>query len=134
MNKEKGEVRMEVAGESYLLCYTHNAIAELEEELNTEMGEIAQSLQDGKWSIRQSRAIIKAGFTGAAEKDKGQRISKIQAGQILDKLKKENEGMEQLGECYEAIMHVISPDQAMAGGGEEGENPTLPKGNGTTSE
>lgn len=77
-NLHRGEISAVLDGQSYNLCLTLGALAELEERLGGEdILSLAQRFETGRIKAREAMFVIAAGLRGA-----GNEISDAQAGRM----------------------------------------------------
>ena len=76
-NAERGEVDLEIGGETYTLRLPSNAIAEVEDLLDQDFPEILQRMQSGR--VGAQRAMLYA-----ALREKHPKVTLLDAGQMLD--------------------------------------------------
>ena len=78
-NKHRGEVELEVDGQTWTLRYSANALCELEDALNLGVAEIVETLQNPKGvRIKTLRALLWAGL-----RDRHPEMTLAMAGDLL---------------------------------------------------
>lgn len=94
-NKHRGQVSFEADGKPYTLCYSTNALCELEGALNVSISEVGVMLADlGKMKMKTVRAVLWAGLT-----DNHPGITLTQAGDVADAITT-GKAMELIGEAF----------------------------------
>lgn len=79
-NRHKGEVAFDVEGKNYVLCFTSNALCELEDAIGVGIAKIGGLLSDVETlKLKDVRAVLWAGLT-----DHHQGIDMKSAGGIID--------------------------------------------------
>lgn len=76
-NRERGEVDLTVGSETYTLRLSTNALAEVEDLLDQDFGEILQRMEAGR--VGAQRAML-----FAALREKHPTVTLLDAGQMLD--------------------------------------------------
>jgi len=94
-NKHRGELAFEVEGKNYTLCYSTNALCEMEGALDVSISEIGAMLGDvGKMKMKTVRAVLWAGLT-----DRHAGITIKQTGEIVDAISMPR-AIELIGEAF----------------------------------
>jgi hypothetical protein len=80
VNKHRGEIEAVLDGQSYRLCLTLGALAELEAAFGADdMLALAQRFEAGRLSARDAIRIIAAGMRGAGHELDERRVASMQA-------------------------------------------------------
>lgn len=118
-NRVKGEVPIEVEGQTYVMVFDFNAICSVEEVFDLPISEIGQKMADGM-RARDLRTLIAAGLQGHHAG-----LTDVQAGDIISQI-----GAQTAADKLAEAMQAAFPQ---AGGAKGTGDPQRPAPSGSTS-
>lgn len=121
-NPHRGEIEAQLDGQSYTLCLTLGALAELEHAFGHEdMLALAERFESGRLSARDAARIIGAGLRGAGHDISDEAVTRMQADgaaagfvDIVARL---------LGATFGVSAPPVIPDGGMRAAGERRSDP-----------